>query len=68
VEGEVELEDNTVIVLTRIHGRDRLTCRADQREAAERAHAHHARSCPVARSLAPAIAITTELQSEEIEE
>ena len=67
MEGEVDLED-AVIVLTRIHGRDRLTCRADQREAAERAHAHHARSCPVARSLAPAIAITTELQSEEIEE
>ena len=60
-EGEVVLEDR-VLVIKRIRVRYRLSgCPEDKREAAERAHAFHARRCPVARSIGGSIGITTEL-------
>ena len=58
--GEVELE-GSVLVLKRIHVRMELRAPQAQREAAERAHAVYADSCPVYRSLKAAIAVTTEL-------
>ena len=39
-------------------------CPDDKREAAERAHAHHAARCPVARSIEKAIEISTDLTFE----
>jgi len=58
--GEVELEGG-VLVLKRIHVRMELRAPQAQREAAERAHAVYADSCPVYRSLKAAIAIATDL-------
>jgi len=58
--GEVELEGG-VLVIRRIHVRMELSAPAAQQEAAERAHAVYADSCPVYRSLKAAIAITTAL-------
>lgn len=58
--GEVELEGG-VLVIKRIRVRMELRAAEAQREAAERAHAVYADSCPVYRSLKAAIAITTEL-------
>jgi hypothetical protein len=56
----VELEEK-VLVIRRIHARMELRLAPEQRETAERAHAVYARSCPLYRSLSPAIAITSEL-------
>jgi uncharacterized OsmC-like protein len=58
--GEVELEDN-VLVIRRIHVR--LLLRADEahRETAARVHGIFADKCPVYRSLKAAITMTTEL-------
>lgn len=39
-------------------------CPDDKREAAERAHAHHASRCPVAKSIEKAIEISTALTFE----
>jgi len=39
-------------------------CPDDKREAAERAHSHHASRCPVARSIEKAIEISTDLTFE----
>ena len=39
-------------------------CPDDKREAAERAHAHHASRCPVAKSIEKAIEISTDLTFE----
>lgn len=61
-EGAVVLEDK-VLVIKRIHVHYVLTgCPDDMREAAERAHSHHASRCPVAKSVERAIAISTELE------
>ncbi len=57
--GEVELEDK-VLVLRRIHVVYSLDAPASVRETVERVHAVHHRFCPVYRSIASAIAITTE--------
>jgi uncharacterized OsmC-like protein len=58
----VEIEDK-VLVIKRIRVRYRLNgCPEDKREAAERAHSFHASRCPVAKSIAGSIAITTELE------
>ena len=65
--GEVEEEDKCLI-LKRIHVTYKLKAPADKREAAERAHKAHANHCPVAKSLIPAIDITTSLEIEEIDE
>jgi uncharacterized OsmC-like protein len=58
--GEVELEDN-VLVIRRIHVVLRLKAEEAQRETAIRVHGFYAEKCPVYRTLKPAIAITTEL-------
>ncbi len=63
-EGEVYVEDK-VLVLKKIHVRYTLRdCPDDKREAAERAHTHHASRCPVAKSIEKAIEITTALNFE----
>ena len=56
-------KDGKVLIIEAIHVRYHLSgVTDDQREAAERAHEHHAAYCPVARSISPCIAITTELE------
>jgi len=60
VTGEVELEGK-VLVIRRIHARMELRATPEQREAAERVHGIYADSCPLYRTLKPAIAITSEL-------
>ncbi|HWH13676.1 MAG TPA: OsmC family protein [Miltoncostaeaceae bacterium] len=60
-EGHVVVENN-IMVMRRISIRYRLRLDdPDQREAAERAHAHHVRACGVALSVMPSLAIETEL-------
>jgi uncharacterized OsmC-like protein len=61
--GEVETEDR-VLIIRRIHVVLRLKTAPEHREAAERAHGIFADSCPVYRTLKPAIKITTELAFE----
>jgi uncharacterized OsmC-like protein len=57
----VEVEDG-VLVLKRIRVTYHLRgCPEEKRPAAERAHAFHARKCPVAVSLSGAIAVSTQL-------
>jgi len=60
VSGEVELEEN-VLVIRRIYVRLELRTAPEHREIAERVHGFFARACPVYRSLQAAIAIKTEL-------
>lgn len=63
-EGDVYLEDR-VLVIKRIRVHYTLKgCSEDKREAAERARAHHASRCPVAKSLEGAIEISTDLAFE----
>jgi organic hydroperoxide reductase OsmC/OhrA len=59
--GEVVVDPDHVLRLRRILVTYRLRAPEEQRAAAERAHAHHARHCPNARSVAAAIEIVTEL-------
>jgi len=57
----VVLEEK-VLVIRRIRVRYVLHgCAEDRREAAERAHLHHAQRCPVARTIGGCVDITTEL-------
>jgi len=63
--GEVELEDN-VLVIRRIHVVLRLRAREADRETANRVHGFFADRCPIYRTLKPAIAMTTELVFEEL--
>jgi uncharacterized OsmC-like protein len=58
ITGEIEL-DGHVLVLKRIHAHYRLRANEDKREVVERVHNMHVKNCPVARSLTPAIAIST---------
>jgi uncharacterized OsmC-like protein len=60
----VELEGG-VLVLRRIHVKMRLRGAGTQRETVERVHGIYADSCPLYRSLKPAIAITTEVLLED---
>lgn len=60
-EGEVFDRDGT-LVLESVTVRYRLRARADQHDAARRAHDAHIRHCPVARSLQGAIDVRTELE------
>lgn len=63
-EGEVHVEDR-ILVIKKIHVHYTLRdCPADKREAAERAHSHHAARCPVAKSIEKAIEISTDLAFE----
>ena len=60
--GEVELENN-VLVLRRIHVQYRLTgCPAERRTAAQRAFDIHQSHCPVAVSIGGSIQITTSIE------
>jgi len=59
--GEIEVEDG-VLVIRRIRMLVRLVAEESQREAAERVIEVYASQCPVHRSLAKAIHITTELE------
>lgn len=64
VEGDVETEDG-VLVIRRIRVRYRLVAATDgavSRGKIQRAFEAHPRHCPVYRTLAPAIDITTELE------
>jgi uncharacterized OsmC-like protein len=65
--GEVELEDN-VLVIRRIHVVLKLKAEESDREIATRVHGIYAEKCPVYRTLMPAIAITTELVFEALTE
>ena len=58
--GEVELEDN-VLVIRRVHVRMLLRADEAHRETAARVHGIFADKCPVYRSLKAAIIMTTEL-------
>jgi len=56
-------KEGKVLVVRAIHVRYRLAdVPEERREAAERAHEHHAASCPVARTIGGCVAITTELE------
>jgi len=58
----VEVEDG-VLVIKRIRVHYRLQgCPEDKREAAERAHQHHASRCPVHQSIGKCIPMTTSLE------
>jgi uncharacterized OsmC-like protein len=57
----VELEGG-VLVVKRIHVKLRLKAAEEQRPVIERVHGFYADSCPLYRSLKPAIAITTEVE------
>ena len=63
--GEVELEDN-VLVIRRIHVILQLKALESQRETASRVHGFYADRCPIYRTLKPAISITTELVFEAV--
>jgi uncharacterized OsmC-like protein len=63
-EGEIYVEDK-ILVIKKIHVRYTLRgCAEEKRDAAERAHSHHAARCPVARSIEKAIEISTDLTFE----
>jgi uncharacterized OsmC-like protein len=52
-----------VLVIKRIRVHYRLKdCPPDKREAAERAHQHHARKCPVHQSIGGCITMSTSLE------
>ncbi len=59
--GEVEKENDGVIVIRRIHVTYRLRADEAHRETIERVHGFHADKCPVYRTLKDSIDITTEV-------
>ncbi len=63
--GEVE-KDGRILVVRRIHVTYRLRLTPDQREVAVRAHAVHADSCPVARTIKGCVEISTSLEMEDL--
>lgn len=50
-----------MLVIRRIHVTYDLAVAKDVRNAVERAHAAHARACPVARTISSCVAVTTEI-------
>jgi uncharacterized OsmC-like protein len=62
VRGEVEKEEDGVIVIKRIHVHYRLKAGEEHRETVERVHGFHASKCPVYRSIAGSIDITTDFE------
>ena len=58
--GEVEKEDDGVIVIRRVHVIYRLKADEAERETIERVHDFHADKCPVYRTLKDSIEISTE--------
>jgi uncharacterized OsmC-like protein len=61
ITGEMELEDG-VLVLKRIHANYKLRAGEVHRQTIQRVHDYHRDRCPVARSLAAAIAISTSFE------
>jgi uncharacterized OsmC-like protein len=61
-EGDIEIDDQHIMVMHRVRLRYRLVAPEDKREAAERAHRHHVAGCGVAKSLRAALDISTELE------
>ena len=66
VRGEIEREEDNVLVIKRIHVVYHLATTGEEREKVDRAYGLHATKCPVYRSLTPGIAITTELDWQEM--
>ncbi len=63
-EGEIYVEDKVLVIKKiRVHYTLR-GCPDNKREAAERAHTHHASRCPVAKSIEKAIEVSTSLAFE----
>jgi len=62
VRGEVEKEDDGVIVIRRIHVMYLLKAEEVYREMIERVHDFHADKCPVYRSIRTSIDITTDYE------
>ncbi|HWH13507.1 MAG TPA: OsmC family protein [Miltoncostaeaceae bacterium] len=60
--GTVTPDEDGVLVLRRVHVAYVLRLDEEHRGAAEEVHAVHARRCPNARSVAPAITIATDLE------
>jgi uncharacterized OsmC-like protein len=65
--GEIEKEEG-VLVIKRIHLQLKLKAPEAERETAERVHGFYQDRCPVYRSLRAAIAMTTELVFEPVDE
>jgi len=65
VRGEIEREEDNVLVIKRIHVVYHLATSGEDREKVDRSYGLHAMKCPVYRSLSPGIAITTELDWQE---
>jgi uncharacterized OsmC-like protein len=65
VQGEIEREEDNVLVIKRIHVVYHLTTSEEDREKVDRAYGLHATKCPVYRSLTPGITITTKLDWKE---
>jgi uncharacterized OsmC-like protein len=65
VRGEIDREDDNVLVIKRIHIIYHLTTAPDLKDKVLRAYEIHAPKCPVYRSLTPGITITTELDWKE---
>jgi uncharacterized OsmC-like protein len=65
VTGEIEREDDNVLVIKRIHVVHHLSTTREHKEKVLRAYDVHAVKCPVYRSLTPKIDITTELDWKE---
>lgn len=66
VQGEIEREEDNVLVIKRIHVVYHVATFGEDKEKVDRAYSLHAIKCPVYRSLTPGIAITTELDWQEI--
>jgi uncharacterized OsmC-like protein len=66
VHGEIEREEDNVLVIKRIHIVYHLATSGEHKEKVFRAYEVHAAKCPVYRSLTPGIAITTELDWNEV--
>jgi uncharacterized OsmC-like protein len=62
VRGEVEKDEDGVIVIRRIHVVYHLQALKADREVIDRVHGFHADKCPVYRSICKAIDITTEYE------
>lgn len=60
--GEVEKEEDSVIVVRRIHVTYLLKAEEEHRDTIERVHNFHADKCPVYRSICGSIDITTEYE------
>jgi len=54
------------MVIKRIHVTYQLKLQPEQRETAEKVHGFHADFCPVARTMKGCVAISTDLQMEEV--